>query len=118
MKVKLAYGRSGMTVNMPDLRTSVLEPQFMPGLPDEALSVVHGLQHPIRSRPLNELVGPDDTVAVVFCDITRPMPSSLVLPLVLEQLAHVPRRQVVLICATGTHRGNTREELEQMLGPD
>lgn len=118
MRVKLAYGRSGMTVNMPDLRTTVIEPQFMPGLPDQALSVMHGLLHPIRSRPLSEMVGSDDTVAVVFCDITRPMPNAVVLPLVLEQLAHVPREQIVLICATGTHRANTREELEQMLGSD
>lgn len=106
-----------MTVNMPDLRTTIIEPLFMPSLPDEAASVLHGLHHPINSSPLNELIAPDDTVAVVFCDITRPMPNALVLPLVLEQLSHVPRKNIVLICATGTHRGNTREELEQMLGP-
>ena len=118
MKVKLAYGRAGMTVNMPDNRTSVIEPLFMPSIPDEAASIVHALRHPIGSPPLRDVISADDRVAVVFCDITRPMPNSLVLPIVLEQLQHVPRKQIVLICATGTHRGNTREELAQMLGPD
>src|SRR5579884_2809551 len=118
MRVKLAYGRSGMTVNMPDNRTSIIEPLFMPSIPDQAASIRHALDHPIRSRPLREVIGADDTVAIVFCDITRPMPNALVLPLVLEQLSHVPREQIVLICATGTHRANTPEELEQMLGGD
>ncbi|HLG73820.1 MAG TPA: nickel-dependent lactate racemase [Chloroflexota bacterium] len=118
MRVKLAYGRAGMTVNMPDNRTTIIEPLFMPSIPDEAASVEHALRHPIRSRPLREVISSTDTVAVVFCDITRPMPSSLVLPIVLQHLDHVPREQIVLICATGTHRANTKEELEQMLGAD
>ncbi|HEX6511435.1 MAG TPA: nickel-dependent lactate racemase, partial [Chloroflexota bacterium] len=118
MRVKLAYGRAGMTVNMPDNRTTIIEPLFMPSIPDEAASVFHGLTHPISSPPLRDVISADDSVAVVFCDITRPMPNKLVLPVVLQELSHVPRQNIVLICATGTHRGNTREELEQMLGAD
>src|SRR5579884_725562 len=118
MRVKLAYGRSGMTVNLPDNRTTVVEHQDMPSIPDEAASILHALEHPIRSRPLSDVVSAGDTVAVVFCDITRPMPNALVLPIVLDQLRHVPRERIVLINATGTHRANTREELEQMLGPE
>ncbi|MDE3077457.1 MAG: nickel-dependent lactate racemase, partial [Chloroflexota bacterium] len=118
MRVKLAYGRSSMNVNLPDNRTTVIEPQFMPSIPDEGASVVHALRHSIRSAPLRSLVGPEDTVAVVVCDITRPMPSSLVVPLVLAELEHVPAEQVVIVNATGTHRGNSPEELEQMLGPE
>ncbi|HEU0169268.1 MAG TPA: nickel-dependent lactate racemase [Chloroflexota bacterium] len=118
MKVKLAYGRSGMTVNMPDNRTTVIEPQFMPSIPDEAASVLHALQHPIRSRPLRHVVDADDTVAIVFCDITRPMPNGLVLPVILAELEHVPKEHIVLINATGTHRANTHDELVQMLGEE
>jgi lactate racemase len=118
MRVKLAYGRSGMTVNMPDNRTTVIEPLFMPSIPDQAASVYHALVHPIQSPPLRECISSGDTVAVVVCDITRPMPSSLVLPVLLEELRHVPREQIAIICATGTHRANTPEELDQMLGPD
>ena len=118
MKVKLAYGRGGMTVNMPDNRTTVIEPLFMPSIPDQTASIYHALTHPIRSRPLRECVSTSETVAIVVCDVTRPMPSALVLPVLLDELRHVPREQIVLISATGTHRANTTEELEQMLGPD
>ena len=46
------------------------------------------------------------------------MPSSTVLPVLLRELAHVPSDQVTIMIATGTHRPNTPEELDEMLGPD
>jgi len=103
MRVKLAYGRGGMTVNMPDNRTTVLEPLFMPSIPDQAASIYHALVHPIQSRPLRECIAAGDTVAIVVCDVTRPMPSSLVLPVMLEELRHVPREQIVLTRIDQTH---------------
>jgi nickel-dependent lactate racemase len=39
-----------------------------------------------------------------------------VLGVLLEELAHVPRESITLINAIGTHRPNTPEELEAMLG--
>ena len=46
------------------------------------------------------------------------MPSRTVLPVLLRELAHVPNDQVTIMIATGTHRPNTPEELDEMLGPD
>jgi len=40
------------------------------------------------------------------------------LPVLLEEISHVPREQIVLINGVGTHRANTKDELEEMLGPD
>jgi len=64
------------------------------------------------------LARPDQTVAISVCDITRPMPSSRVLPVLLAELEHVPREQISILVATGTHRSNTVGELEDMLGAD
>ena len=64
------------------------------------------------------MVAPGHTVAISVCDITRPMPSAMVLPAVLRELRHVPNDQVVMLVATGTHRPNTPEELAEMLGPE
>ena len=68
--------------------------------------------------PLRELARPGQTVAISVCDITRPMPSSRVLPVLLAELDHVPRDQISILVATGTHRSNTVEELEGMLGAE
>jgi lactate racemase len=46
------------------------------------------------------------------------MPNDRVLPVLLEELAHVRTADIVLINALGTHRPNTPEELERMMGPD
>ena len=38
----------------------------------------------------------------------------MILPAVLAELSHVPREQIVLCCALGTHRPNTHDELRSM----
>ncbi len=118
MRVELAYGRTGLTVDLPDDRTTVIEPTFLPTLADPRGALIAALRNPIDRPPLRRLVKKDQTVVIAVCDITRPMPSSTVLPVVLGELAHVPRDQVTILVATGTHRGNSDEELEEMLGGD
>jgi len=44
------------------------------------------------------------------------MPSDRVLPIILSELGKVPKENITLINAVGTHRTNTPEELESMLG--
>jgi nickel-dependent lactate racemase len=116
MRVELAYGRHGLPVELPDQAT-VIEPRFLPGLPDEAEALRRGLRAPINSPPLAGLIGPNDSVGISVCDLTRPMPSRRVLPVLLAELEHVPDDQITIFVATGTHRGNTRDELAAMLGP-
>lgn len=119
MRIRLAYGKEGLWVEIPDdLEVEVIEPRFIPGLPDEEGAIRKALREPIASPPLRELVRPSDSVAIVFSDITRPMPNRKVIPLILEELSHVPRENIVLINALGTHRPQTRQELEEMLGPE
>ena len=52
MKVDLAYGRGYLSVEFPSERTTVIEPAFMPGLPDERAGVLHALNKPVGSAPL------------------------------------------------------------------
>jgi len=116
MKVKLAYGKEGLWVELPHDDVTVVEPRFVPGLPDETGAIRSALREPIGTPPLRDLVKGDDTVAIVFSDITRPQPRERMLPVLLEELAHVPPENIVLINALGTHRPNTEEELLGMLG--
>ena len=59
-------------------------------------------------------------ICIVHTDITRATPNDRLIPWLLAYLesrgAH--REQISLLNATGTHRPNTRAELEQMLTPE
>jgi len=118
MRLKLAYGRDGLWVELPDRNVTVVEPRFVAGLPDEKAAITQALRRPLDSPPLRQLATPGDTVAIVFSDITRPTPNDRLLPPLLAELSHVPREQITLINATGMHRANTEEELHRMLGDE
>ncbi len=118
MRVKLAYGREGLWVDLPDDRVTVIEPKFVPGLPDETSALRAALREPRGAPSLCEMVRPDQSVVIVFSDITRPIPNDRVLPVLLAELedAGVNRAVITLINALGTHRRNTEDELRGMLG--
>jgi nickel-dependent lactate racemase len=116
MKVNLLYGKKGKLVELPDDGTFVIRPKNVAPVSDEETAVFEALRAPIGSPPLREIVSATDTVAIVFSDITRPMPYSSVLPPLMEEISIVPDDQIVFINATGSHRPNTQEELIEILG--
>ena len=120
VEVVLSYGKTGLPVELPDDNVTVVRPVFVPGLDDQRGAVADALEHPIGRPALKDMVRPSDTVAVVFCDATRPVPSKLILPVLLGELesAGVERDQVVLINALGTHRPSPPLELVELLGED
>jgi nickel-dependent lactate racemase len=117
MQVKLAYGRDGLVVNLPET-TELVAPRFVPGLADEAMAVDEALRDPLESLPLIEKVNLADTVVIVHSDITRATPNDRLLPVLLTELeaAGVPREHITLLNALGTHRKQTEAELRAMLG--
>ncbi len=119
MRLTVAYGTTGLVVDVPD-HAVVVRPREPPALADQAGAVRHALRHPMSGPALADLVGPDGTVAVVFPDLTRPMPNTTVLPPLLAELerAGAGPDRVELLCATGTHRQATPAEMEALVGPD
>ncbi len=119
MKIRLAYGKTGLSIELPDsARVSVVEPRFVPGLPDPQGAVRRALAAPIGSPRLRDRVRPGEKVGIAFSDITRPMPYPLLLPALREELSALPDARIVLFNATGTHRANTPEELRSILGAE
>ncbi|HEY6891726.1 MAG TPA: nickel-dependent lactate racemase [Solirubrobacter sp.] len=117
MKVRLAYGAGGLEVELPDARTTVVEPAYHAGAADEAAVLRAALRAPISGPPLRELGRRGMKVAISMCDGTRAQPRDKMIPAVLDELG-VPDEDVVILVATGTHRGNTDEELRAMLGDE
>lgn len=118
MKVNLAYGQGYLPVELPDDRTTVIEPSHTPALPDERSAVRQALERPEGCRPLREWIRPGDQVCIVFTDLTRATPNHRLIPWLLEYLADVPREQILLLNSLGTHRPNTQAELEKLLTPE
>ena len=119
VKLELAYGSEGLTIELPDDRTTVISPAYLDRAPDEKAAVVEALRCPIDGPPLREVVRPGGKVAISVCDGTRPQPRHIVIPAILEELDGLVRLEdVVVLVATGTHRGNSADELRAMLGSD
>ena len=116
MKIDLAYGKTGLTIDLPGDQTSIIEPQFIPGLPDELGAIKTALRNPIGTSPLRKSIEPGQKVGISVCDITRPMPSKRILPVILNELKHIHPSNITIFIATGTHRKNTHSELFSMLG--
>jgi nickel-dependent lactate racemase len=117
-KIHLQYGSSGLDLATDAPNVTIVEPRFVPGLPDEAAAFREAVRKPIQARPIREQVGANDRVAVVIPDITRPLPSDRLLPWLFAELSHVPDERITIINGTGSHRGNTPAELERMVGPE
>ncbi len=118
MKVKLAYGREGLEVDLPDERTTVIEPLYPAGLADERAALREAINNPRAGAPLSSLVKRGDTVAISVCDVTRPIPTSRILPVLLKELTRLSPESITILIATGTHRPTSRKELASVLGAD
>lgn len=120
MRLKLAYGKDGLWVTLPaGADVTVIEPEYVPGVADEGAALRRALASPLGCPPMADLVRPQDTVTIVFSDITRPMPNDRVLPVLVDALVDggVPEAQITLLNGLGTHRAQSEDELRTMLGP-
>jgi nickel-dependent lactate racemase len=117
MRVRLQYGREGLDVEIPGTDVTVVEPRFVPGLPDERAAFQEAVRRPIGARPLREIVKATDRVAVVIPDLTRPLPTDRLLHWLFEEIGHVSPERFTIVNGTGSHRVNTLDELLAMVGP-
>src|SRR6267143_1369388 len=104
--IELAYGRSGLSVDL-DALADVIEPRFVPGLPDELSAIRHALREPTCGPPLREVVPRGASVGISVCDVTRPFPGRRVLPPLIEELRDGGAGPITIFIATGTHRACT-----------
>ena len=89
-----------------------------PSVPDARAEVERALKEPIGSKRISEIAKPEHKVAIVVDDVTRPAPSHLMVPSILDELdvAGVKGENVTVIFGCGTHRAVTREEALRLLG--
>lgn len=121
MILNFGCGTENQTVQVPDENLlGVLTENPVPvGLTGQA-EVRRALAAPIGSAPLRQIVRPGEKIAIITSDITRPMPTAVVLPPLLEELdaAGVSRADITLVFALGSHRPHTEQERRHLAGEE
>jgi nickel-dependent lactate racemase len=121
MRVELAFGRTGLRVDLPEeFRYRVLEARSAEPLPEPATVLEKALDAPVACPPLAEMAAGKRSAAISVCDITRPTPNSFVLPPVLRRLeqAGIGRDAITIFIATGLHRPATAAEIREIVGEE
>jgi len=90
------------------------------GVEDELNIIDSSLESPINTPYLSELVSSSSRVALLVSDITRPCPSSKIVPIILKKLLSygVKKDNILIVFATGIHRPHTMDEWVKLLGVD
>lgn len=82
--------------------------------------VKRAMENPIGSKKLKNIVKSGEKVVIVTSDITRPMPSKIVLPVVVDELnkAGVKDEDITIVFALGSHRAHTVDEKKYLVGEE
>jgi nickel-dependent lactate racemase len=121
MRVKLEYGRTGLDVELPDDRVvGPLAIKPAPPLDNPTNVLRQKLAKPTGSPPLAELARGRKSACILICDITRPVPNTVLLPPILQTLeaAGISRDKILILIATGLHRPNEGSELVELVGSE
>lgn len=81
--------------------------------------VKKALENPVESQRLKMLARSAGRVLLITSDHTRPVPSRITLPLILEELrSQNPGIKIKILIATGCHRATTYEEMIDKFGKE
>ena len=119
MKTSLLYGRGALEVQLPPAaQVTVVRKPEMPILDNPERAVREALKSPIGSPSLSELAQSSTSACIAICDITRPVPNHLFLRPMIETMigAGIAPSSITVLIATGLHRPNEGEELNELVG--
>lgn len=121
-EVIFPYGKSKLSHNFEDgelegVLTSSIE-EYKPEFTEEEL-VKNALENPIGSQRLGELAKDKEKIVIIASDHTRPVPSKIIIPAMLNEIRNKnPDADITILIATGCHRETTKEELIEKFGKD
>ena len=119
--IRLPYHKTHLTLSDNDVR-AVLTNRLgqLPAAADrdaESALVRSALDTPIASAPLEDLARGKRDICIITSDHTRPVPSGITMPILLERIrSGNPEADITILIATGFHRPTTREELIEKFG--
>ena len=121
-KVLFAYGQTHIDYEFDEAElvgvlTSSIE-DYVPEDDGKEL-VAKALQNPVGSKRLSELSKDKQKVVIIASDHTRPVPSKMIIPQMLDEIRRGnPNADITILIATGCHRQTTQQELINKFGAD
>jgi nickel-dependent lactate racemase len=118
-RIELNYGRGRLPVALPDeIDVRVIRKRQMPVLPYPEAAIREALAEPTEAPPLADLARGKESACILICDITRPVPNGMFLPILVEQLleAGLCAGRITILIATGLHRPSEDAELAELIG--
>ncbi|WP_330615934.1 nickel-dependent lactate racemase [Serpentinicella alkaliphila] len=120
--VKIPYSRGFVDLEVKDTNLlGVLESKahHFKTEDDQETIVRKALESPISSPRLKDLAKEKNNIVIITSDHTRPVPSKITLPILLEEIrSGNPTADITILIATGFHRLTTREEMINKFGED
>ena len=121
MEFQIKYYKNLVSFHIPD--ENVLEeinPNEVPFVESETGEVKRALENPFDTPKLRDIVKPGEKIVIVTSDVTRPVPSKIILPCLIEELekAGVKDEDVTVVFGLGSHRAQTDEERRNLVGED
>lgn len=119
MQISLGYGKQTLYLDIDDNNIiGILKPNnvVIENMGEQEVS--RAMIQPIGCPRLKDIVKKGEKVAIITSDITRPMPSKTVLPLVLKELneAGIEDKDIKVIFALGSHRKHSDDEKKYLVG--
>lgn len=121
MNIKLSYGPKKLNIEIDDKNLlDVATLKTVDPVRDPETGLKKSLREPIGSKPLDKIVSPGKKICIVISDVTRAVPTKLILKVLLAELAslNIDKKDITILIATGLHRPNLGKELESLVGKE
>lgn len=120
--IQLPYGKGTITAEIPEERyNGSLVSKMTEYVPEKGQTelVKEALEHPIGTPKLSEMAIGKKNVVIISSDHTRPVPSKIIMPLLLAEVRKGnPEADITILISTGLHRETTKEELIGKFGEE
>lgn len=118
----LPFGRRTERLTVDDNRLlATLKSEIHSFVPEKSETelVTDAMATPVGSPRLSELAKGKKNIVIIASDHTRPVPSKVIIPPMLDEIRSVNKEAcITVLIATGCHRGTTKEELIDKFGEE
>ena len=121
MEFTVKYDKNTVSFHVPDENVlGKILPNACPSVESEEGEVKRALSEPVGTSRLYDRVHPGEKIVIITSDVTRPLPSRIIIPCLLEELekAGVKNKDVTIVFGLGSHRKQTEEEKKNLVGEE